>query len=218
MKVAICLLTCERFHYTKRAVESLVRFNDLGQFVLLHADDASEDHRNRSFAAMHGFERVDTPDIRQGCTATQRALFAAAAQRGCDWIVNVQNDWESERAIPLDLLHFVDARRDIHCLRLFGAFKMRPNVPVGDRHKGKSGKPADWRPLDGAPEPAEIGDIHWVYPPAATRTEVLTWLMAGVARERDLRVKSGELSTLTARVTENVMWHIGTDRTPEFRR
>lgn len=218
MRVAICLLTCERYDYTKRTVESLALHNELRAFTLLHGDDASRDNRNREIAEFHGFELVKSPVSRQGVMAMQSRLAAAAADRRCDWTVILQNDWECVRSFPYGLLMTLDRMPDVHCLRLYGRWKERGARPTGDAHKGKGGKPAGWRPLECAPEAAEIGDIHWGSPPCATRTPVLRWLLAGAERERDVRAKSGEISTLTARVVDNVFWHIGADRTPEFKR
>jgi hypothetical protein len=218
MRVAICLLTCERFDYTKRTVESLAAHNDLSRFVLLHGDDASEDKRNVELAAAHGFERIDTPTQRQGVMEMQRRLTDAAMMLGCDWTILLQNDWESARAIPLDLLAFVAVRQDVHCLRLYGAWKERCARPAGNEHKGKGGKQAGWLLLEGAPEPAEIGDIHWGSPPAASHTGLLAMLLDGCARERDVRLKSGRVQSLTVRVVENVFWHFGSERTPAFKR
>lgn len=217
MKVALCLLTCERFEYTRRTVESLAAHNDLSRFVLLHGDDASQDGRNAAIASRHGFARIETGQQRLGVMQMERQLASEAAALGCDWTIILQNDWQSIRGIPLPLIGFCDGRRDIYCLRLYGRFKNEADRPAGDRHKGKDGRPANWRPLDGAPESTEIGDIHWGSPPAATRTDILVWLLKDAARDRDARERSGLIDTLTARPTNRVMVHFGTERTPAFK-
>lgn len=218
MRVAICLLTCERFDYTRRTVESLAAHNDLSQFVLLHGDDASEDRRNIEIAELHGFARVETGARRLGVMEMQRRLADEAMCRGCDWTIILQNDWESARAIPLDLLAWLHETENVYCIRLYGALKERGGRPAGDLHKGKGGRKAGWAPLEGAPEPIEVGDIHWGSPPCATRTGVLAMLLHGCARERDARDRSGRINALTVRVTDNVFWHFGSERTPEFKR
>ena len=214
--VALALLTCERHDYTARTLETLAAHNDLAAFTLLHGDDASADPRIVPLAQRYGFETVARPGERQGVMAMERALAKAAQARGCRWTWLLQNDWESVRPFPWPLFEFVAAEPLVYCLRLYGHQKDRGARVAGSAHQGKDGADAGWRRLSGAPEPVEVGSIHWGSPPAVTRTDLLRWLLKDAAKDRDARLKSGRLDYMTARVVENVVYHIGEEKTPGF--
>jgi GT2 family glycosyltransferase len=58
VKIAVALLTCDRVEYTAKTLETFAQHNDLDRFVLLHADDGSEDTRNEDLAQSYGFTTV----------------------------------------------------------------------------------------------------------------------------------------------------------------
>lgn len=206
MTVAVCLTTCGRYDYTKRTLETFAAFNDLSRFVLLHGDDGSPDRKGMSkLARRHGFATVVENRTRQGWLPTRRALVLRAA-RVADWVLILENDIESIRPFPWPLLRFVAARPSLYCLRLFGEFK-GPNRtdPCKTTHQWKGNRQVVWKPLHGAPEPAQMASIHWTAQPSVTRSREL------VALHRD-GIK--ELRMKTARVVSNVTIHIGAERTP----
>jgi hypothetical protein len=210
--VAVCLITCERYEYTRRTIESFVRLNDVSRLKLLHADDASEDERICRLANECGFETVSRPSKRQGNMATIRAAVAAA---DTDWVVILENDWESVRPFPWHSLKEIVARPEIFCLRLCGAFRDHVGTPFSTIHVGRDKAPVKWEPFGSE---MEVGSVHWGNLPAATRAAELDWLLAGATREKEVSVRSGKLDLLTARVKENVFCDVGTLRTPEFKR
>lgn len=221
MRVALGLITCERFDYTRRTLETFAAYSDLASFVLLHGDDASSDDRVGPLARSFGFQTLRNVD-RSGVMATQRLVAHEAQAQGCDWTVILQNDWESVRPFPWTLFGVVANDPAVYCMRLYGVQKDRGERKAGQRHKGKGGADAGWRPYNGPEydwpiEPAEIGSIHWSSPPAATRTDLLVWLLDGAERDRDCRIKSGSLDLMTVRPIENVVYHIGEERTPDFK-
>lgn len=218
-RVAVCLVTCGRYEYTRRTVATFLQHNDLTLVDAVHADDASADPRLDALAADAGFETVVRHRHRRGAQATRAALVRAAAARGADWVLMLENDWESARPIPWALFDFIRQDASIYCLRLYGQFKERDSRrPCFTKHIGRQNARVQWVPLVGAPEPAEVGEIHWGSPPALTRVAEALWLHEDTASDYAAGVKSGELALCTARVVDNVVYHIGADRTRRFQR
>jgi len=90
-------------------------------------------------------------------------------------------------------------------------------------HLGLHRRPVTWRPLRGAPEPAEVARIHWGGPLIATRVaEMLDLqkepLRPGYDPRGDHRPEirqNGHITAEIARVVTNVAYHIGKgQRTP----
>jgi len=204
MLIAVCLLTCDRVEYTRVTVESWARFNGGDpRFLLLHADDASVAQTNGELVRSHGFRTVIQHTTRRGNHATRLALLKYAAKRA-DWILVLENDIESIRPFPWPLFDFVRAQPDLSSLRLFGKFKDRDGRdPCLTTHKHAGHVPVEWRPARHAPEPAQVGRIHWSAQPTVTRSQELL----------HLHRKGVEPRGRTVRVKSNVMVHIGVERT-----
>lgn len=215
MRIAITFLTCDRTEYTLRTLETLAAHNDLKQFELIHGDDASVDQAGPDVAHALGFHtRVRNYGKRRGVAAMTAALFACASELGADLVLNLQNDWECHRPIPLDDIEAIFTDPKVYCLRLYGAMKSTTGR-CGLHHGGRQPRRiVEWQPhlLQGY----EIGDIHWGHPPAVTRIDHAVKLTRGAPNERVSRERSGHITDLTARVIENVFWHIGRHRTPGF--
>lgn len=206
--IAVCLLTCDRVEYTRRTLESFARHNpDRSRFVLLHADDASRDGRNAELAGAAGFATLVQHTARAGNLATRIALLEAAAAGGAEWVLVLENDCESVRPFPWPLFDFCRRQKHVYCLRLFGKYKdadKRQPCKTINQWAGLGSPPVIWTKAAGAPEPAEVGIIHWTAQPAVTRTRHVL----AIHRDR-VRRKLG----LTVRVLENVFHHIGLERT-----
>lgn len=202
--IAVALLTCDRFAYTETTLRSFAAHNaDTSRFQLFHADDASTDPRVPALATAHGFRTVARSTTRKGWLAMRIALFEAAA-REAEWVLFLENDIEWIRAFPWALFDYVRRQSNIYCLRLYGEFKGRGEEPCLAFHKQSSRlQPVKWRPLKFAPEPTQVGVIHWSAQPSVTRTAPLL----------DLHRHGMESGDLTARVLENVTVHIGVQRT-----
>lgn len=202
--IAVCLLTCDRVPYTRVTVESWARYNAGDpRLLLFHADDASVEPTNRELAHAHGFRTVIQHKTRCGNLPTRVALIKYAAKQA-KWILILENDIESIRPFPWPLFEFVQAQPGVSSLRLFGKFKDRDGIqPCLTTHKREGHTPVDWRPARNAPEPAQVGRIHWSAQPTVTRSRELVQLhRTGV-----------EPPGLTVRVKANVMVHIGLERT-----
>jgi hypothetical protein len=210
-KVAICLLTCGREHYTARTLHTLAQHNDLSKFLLLHGNDVVGVEENSALASRYGFETVLAPKIRQGCSQMVSQLFIKASIKGAEWVLHLENDWESDSAIPVDVIPQMDESH--YCARLYGVFKGRGALPCHTTHFGRAKQPVAWEPWIGG---WEVGSVHWGFPPAITRMREARFLTCNIQREQDAMHRSGVIGGLTVRPVTNVMSHIGEERTPVF--
>lgn len=220
MKIAITLLTCGRVDYTRRTLATLCLHNPglRDEFVLLHGDDRAslaDAEANTAAARAAGFETVLAPSLRYGVARMTELLFLEAQRRGADAVLNLQNDWESRRPLPRAEIEQLLAG-DAYAVRLYGAMK-GPGSPSGIHHGGRTPRQvAEWTPHATLPG-VELADIHWGHPPAVTRIEQAIALTRAAPSEAASRRRSGEITQLTARFTDNVMSHIGEHRTTGFR-
>jgi hypothetical protein len=202
-EIAVALQTCGRESYTARTLASFARFNDLGSFILVHGDDASEGRENAHLARHYGFETVVEQTARIGMTASRLALVREAS-RLAPWVLWLENDIDFVRPFPWDLFRFVSGIARVYTLRLYGRHKNAEGTDKClDYRKHHGLEPVTWSPLEGAPEPAEYGLIHWSAQPSVTRSEVL---LASLETGYDP-------DDLTARVKSNVTSHFGHRRT-----
>ena len=208
-QIAVALLTCvdtgqpARFAYTERTIATFLHHNPVrDRFILLHGDDASSDVRVPVLANACGFETVHQTQRRAGWREARLGLIRHAA-RVAPWVLLLENDIETLRPFPWALFDFVATSPKVDCLRLYGRFKSSGSTyPCLTVHK-KTRLAVRWKPVKGAPEPAESSVIHWSAQPCATRSPVIL----------QHHVKGTEPSGRTVRVTENVTSHIGVKRT-----
>lgn len=215
MRIAITFLTCDRVEYSRRTLETLREHNDLAGFVLIHGDDASSNDLGGQLARGMGFRTmVQTRGKRRGVAKMTEELFKAALGEGATHVLNLQNDWECLRPIPVDTIAELLADENVYCARLYGAMKS-PTGRCGIHHGGREPRRVvEWSQ---APVPGwEIGDIHWGHPPAVTRIADAIKLTQNVLRESQSRKRSGRITRLTVRPVANVFSHIGRERTPGF--
>lgn len=208
MKVAVLLQTCERAEMTARTVASFVAMNrDVSRFDLLHGDDASTTPDNQSLANAHGFRTVVRTNERKGMLQTRIALLDAAAHRGAQWVLLLENDCESVRPFPWAVFDWMQQFDGVYCLRLFGQYKdAHRKEPCKTSHQWIPESFVRWKAVRGAPERVEIGSIHWTAQPAVTRMREAVGIHMGGWRPLKVR---------TMRMVDNVMVHIGgSARTP----
>jgi GT2 family glycosyltransferase len=202
--IAVALLTCDRAEYTARTLKTFAEHNDLSRFVLLHADDGSEDTRNNDLAQSYGFTTVVDHPKRRGWLVTRTRLLRRAAKRA-PWIFNLENDIETVREFPWRLFEYAAKDYSISCVRLYGRWKDRARLDAClTRHKA-TGEPVEWRPFRGAPESSQIGRVHWSAQPSVTRSDDLV---------SHHRISGPPLGGFTVRPKKNVTFHIGLERTP----
>jgi hypothetical protein len=219
--IAVVLLSCDRLEYTRRTIATFTEKNAAslaaGAFKLWHCDDASTDPKVRKAAATAGFAPLVYTDQRVGVTEMVRRASRKLEHAGAEWMLLLENDWESARAVPLELFAVAVEAHDVWSFRLYGAFKERDcQRPAGTRHRGRGGADPKWRIQATPAEAYEVGHIHWGNPPAISRVDLVAWLHKKAKRERDAIGKSGEILQPVARVRENVVYHIGFSRTGGF--
>ena len=208
MTVAVGLQTCNRLDLTYRTVTTFYGQNDPSRFLLLHADDASDDPAVFVLAKEYGFRTVVHNLEREGMTATRHRLIAAAARRGADWFLLLENDIETVRPFPWPLFDYASKNPNVVCLRLYGRYKDVDGLePCLTTHKRRGHQPVKWRAFRGAPEKSQIGEIHWSAQPAVTRIGPLL----------NLHRYGAEPDGWTVRVKKNVVSHIGEGRRTEGR-
>lgn len=219
--IHVVLLTCERLEYTRQTMRTFLAHN--GQAVpynlkLWHADDASTEPKLRPAVERAGFEPLVHTGKRVGVTEMVRRIARKLEHAGAGWMLLLENDWECVRPLPWPVIEAVWARGDTYALRLYGTHKGRDGtIPAGTRHRGRSGADPRWEPQEAGGEAFEVGDIHWGNPPSVARVSEVAWLHKTAKAERDAIARSGEIQARVARVRENVFYHLGQARTPEFK-
>lgn len=235
--IHVVLLTCERAEYTARTIETFLHHNreclnvttlddsaprfDAGgidcRFKLWHCDDASKDRRVRALADEAGFKPLIYTDTRVGVTEMIRRASRRLEHDGAQWMMLLENDWETDRPFPWPVFDEVQARGDVWAMRLFGIFKERGDkLASGSRHRGRNGADPCWQHFEVEGELYEVGNIHWGNPPSVAKVKWVAWLHKKAKTEKDTISRSGEIPEKVARVIPNVVYHIGFERTPGF--
>jgi len=213
MKIAVALLTCDRYDYTEQVLDALVKHNDLSGMTLVYADDNSKDERIHELAASYGFEPVYlNQGIRKGCSPMTEALWKGAWERiGDDGVIlSLQNDFECTRRIPWELIQDALARPEVVCVKLWD--KKLGNRMVGPRTKLL--RKATWKPSDDYSEPVTVSRTGWGFGPHAVRAELACKIVRDATREYGVMLQSHRLRCLVVRPEELSFRHIGETKTP----
>lgn len=216
--IHVVLLTCERREYTARTIETFLEHNAACTgFKFWHCDDASTDAGVRRLAARHGFAPLIHTDKRVGVTDMVRRASRRLEHEGAEWMLLLENDWETVRPFPWCVFESCLERGDVWSLRLYGKFKERGDLlPAGARHRGRNGADPGWEQFERDGEVFEVGDIHWGNPPSVSKVAQVAWVHKAAAREKDAIQRSGQIADKVARVSVNVVYHVGAARTPGF--
>lgn len=214
MKIALVLLTCDRYDYTVQTVESLLKHHPPGSLDLFHGDDASTDPRVVEYMQSKGFRTIMQNEVRLGCSPSTDNLIHAVAEHiepGTP-LVYLQNDLECLRPLPEQQVRELLGRSDVSFVQL----SYRPP-------KTRYAKQIPWKSDDG--EPWEFGNTtHEVVfggfgrgmglQPSISKIE--TWLPAikGDIREKEFRNQSEYPDRQMCRLTLPVFRHIGRSPTP----
>ena len=217
--IHIAVTAWRRPRFTERVVASLAEHNDLSEFSCWYGLDGRCKVENEKILDGAGFTRLVRNRKRKGTadlTARLLARVAAHANKD-DYVLLLQNDWECCRPIPVAAIHALMEWPNVGCFRLYGEYKERENGELqhrcNPRHAGLPGRPTvDWVPHKIGEEALEIGCIHWGHPPAVTKLSLAVALTRGAESEWRTVRRSGDMDFLTARVVENVFWHIGYKR------
>jgi hypothetical protein len=220
--IDVVLLTCERPNYSAVTSATFRRLNaeaiKAGRLRLWHADDASATPGFREDVGRWGWAPLVHTSARVGVTDMVRRIARRLEHQGAEWMLLLENDWESARPLPWPVIEAVQARGDIYALRLYGTHKGRGGtIPAGTRHRGRGGADPGWVDAVAGGETYQVGDIHWGNPPSVAKVAQVAWLHKAARAERDTIARSGAIDERVARVTENVFYHLGETRTPAFR-
>jgi len=225
MKIAICLLTCDRYAYTKRTIDSLLLRNQfqLSYFDFYYGDDASENPKVRQLADDAGFKCMFVNKKREGCSqSTAKLLNAVAATGKYGYIIYVQNDFECIRPIPVHAIHrsFL-LNHNVGAIRLYGDYKtVKPYQadPIGTRWLGVPDKPEfKWKRLRGNiyGEELESARCHVGLPPFVIRGELIPKVFKQPKRTKDINMEWAKTNKSVGRFIDNVFNHIGFNKTPK---
>lgn len=204
MKTAICLLTADRPGYTNVTLTTLGEWNDVSDYICLHADDGSKSDANILMAEAIGFVNCYRSKIRRGVVPALRHMWRMAADMGATHILHLENDIQSLAALP--------ERRDADSVRLYGEYKgIAPNYPTG-RHIMETREPIkwvdDWASARGTWQRAKC---HWGAQPSITRADLLVSAIYGGDSLKDVSRQLLRIDTL--RPVFNIMAHIGEEKT-----
>jgi len=124
-----------------------------------------------------------------------------------DWIVWLENDWESVAPLPSHAF-MAEATGVVDTIRLFGAKKFLdgPRQNAGP-HKIGTREPIVWSPW--SPN-WEFGLAHWGAGGTMVRTDILA-RCSHLRRLKDVITHTTDLPSL--RPMENIMWSIGHEST-----
>jgi hypothetical protein len=214
--IAACLLTCgpERGGETIRTAESFARLNaGRDDLVRYHVDGGGEGRdRNIEIAREYGFVTLHAPDRREGQIESFRAFLDTTLRRGADFMLWLENDWESVAPIPP--ISFFNPLVYVDQFRLFGTRKMQGNGPraLAGPHRIGTKTLIDW--ADHPDFPAwEMARCHWGAGGTIVRPEELE-PFKDRPRMKDIIVAANDLRSM--RVKENILWHIGETTTGGF--
>lgn len=198
---AICLLTCDRPELTAIAAASFDRHHSARCDQLrLHCDGGSETGENVAIAKAHGFQTLVAPARRDriGQMATLRIFLDAITRYACDWLLWLENDWETVTPLPSEsFLHESGA----DTVRLFGAKKFRsgPRQWAGAR-RILTRERIDWQPAMAGWEAARA---HWGAGGTLVQAAVL---QRQIHQPRLKDVIKAENNLWSLRPIENLMW------------
>jgi len=211
--IAVCLLTCGRFPLTRRTVESFGAQNGARpDLIRLHAAGDHEIFAARAFITEGGFVTVHAPNDRVPQMVSYRKLIEAAALKGAEFVLWLENDWESVAPIPsIDFLRRTQ-KAGVVCWRLFGARRMQSDTDRGLVKTTQIGTdiPIEWK-RDKSEKGWELGRAHWG---GGGCIATLRHLESQIFRNRLKDVVTAKPDLLSMRPTSNIMWHVGEERTP----
>jgi hypothetical protein len=213
-KIALALLTRDRYEYTVKTVESFLKHHNPDDFLLFHGDDASQDPRILPWLQSKGFKTVMQHPTAMGCSPSTDHLLHEVAKHvepGTP-VLYLQNDLQCTRPLPQKQLRLLLEKPDVSFVQL------------SYRTPGTSySKRTPWKYADG--ELWKFGETaqEVVYAPFNTGmgfqpsiSLIETWLPAvkGVTYEKQYRSRSEYPDRRMCRLTLPVFRHFGRRRTP----
>jgi hypothetical protein len=148
--IAVCMLTCGRADLTLKTANSFRKINAGRSDVLLwHVDAGPADRkqeRNCAIAKFFDFDTLRAPAVREGQIDSFRVFMTAIAGSPVDFMLWLENDWESTHTIPT--LEQLRGFAEVDQWRLYGHRKNAAGGPrsrAGTKNLG-DGSALEWRP------------------------------------------------------------------------
>jgi len=214
MKIAVALLTCDRYDYTVKTVESFLRHNDPDDFLLFHGDDASTDNRIVPYVQSGGFSTTVQHTERLGCSPTTDELLHVVARcvEPDSVVLYLQNDMESIRPLPQQQIRELLAKPDISFVQL--SYR-RPRSPYGRRMPWSTADGKPWR-LGDKTEEVVYSDFMWGMGFLYAIANLKTWLPAvsGGKNEKEFIARTEYPDRRVCRLTLPVFRDLGKRTTP----
>jgi len=213
----VAFQTCNRAEYTARTLCSFKNHNRLSDWLKFYADDASDDQVGmRRLVEQYGFEPVVLNTKREGIGKTASCLMEEVARRvGHATVLYLQNDFESMRRIPLNVVEKVFSDPRVGWLRTAGEWKDPGRERMIEDWASHCVPPCrNWTPTSYDGEEIEIGRSYFCHnPPPLASLEVLLPLMKDASSELESTARAARLPFLTARFKTNIVRHIGVEQT-----
>lgn len=130
MKFVIAFQTCERLSFFKKAVETLLEYNQfVKDYVWVIADDASTDGKTKNYIKSLPFvDYVIFNESRLGISGTLKKIVDIAANKG-DAILYIQSDWFCSRSIDFEAVSKFFKMNpkvgSIKCIRYKGRYNVK---------------------------------------------------------------------------------------------
>jgi hypothetical protein len=192
---------------TTKTIESFLRYNNRDNYDIFYGDDASEDPTIHELMRKHNIPCLMKHDTRKGCSPSTDELIQKVCNKNDNkYILYLQNDFESLRPIPLDIVkQIMETMPEIGWVRLWGKRNNDRKINQPDRLE------PGWTPLKIGSEQLEVGRYIYPYCPMISRRDILSQSVRGAARERDTRRAGIKTGLKTIRFTRNIVNHIGFD-------
>jgi len=224
IKLAVGVLTCNRFEYTLKTVKSFtdLHWTDLkeygGTFEMYYLDDASTDQKVCDLMDSWEITPIAKHKRMKGCSpSTDELLNGIHDRTDAPYTLYLQNDFECVDILPMkDIDNLFKKNPDIAAVRLFHDFKDEAHkVPVSKVNLTDQTHPsAIWTPCTPY---FEVASIHWGLNPIIMRTELIPKVYKGIKKEADTFPRQGALNMKCARTLKNYFYHIGAKKTPNGR-
>lgn len=200
MRLTVALLTCDRLELTRRTVDSLLAQNDTSNWNLIYGDDNSTDPRVIEYVESRGFRPIyQNRGDRIGCTPMTFQMYdRLLGKLDADApVLYLQDDMESRRPVPLDVVSVIRQDAKIGWLRL----------ALSARRKGRELKGLPRRQI-GA-EQVAVGYLTFSHQPHISSVELERSVLEGAWTEARVNRHLEHTELLVAALCTPVFVHRG---------
>ena len=214
-KITVAILTCDRLSLTKKTTDSFISHNGRDNFDVYYGDDASSSDEIHEFMKKRDIPCLVRHDRRLGCSPTTEELINKAMEcSNNEYIMYLQNDFETVRPIDIDLVERIFEDREVGWIRLAGIYwnnTEKESRAYSTVHGRLPDKPeVEWGPYDIGEEALEITTAPWSHHPSIARRSVLQKIVKNIKREVDAVQNAYKTNLKAVRFLDNITNHIGT--------